>query len=665
MMRRDAVLAGEVFVDVETASEIDLPAVGSDVYFTHPSTRVICLEGITLNEETISWTEGEPPPKRLIEMVLLGWTFVAHGQVFERLAFERILVPKHGFPMPQHWACSMMRARYNGLPAALEFAAQACGLPIEKDMAGARLMRTMCRPRSYTAEGQARWWHLEDLDKLKRLKAYCLQDCKVSMSVWRYTRTPPPEAQAQYEMIARMNKRGVQVDLRFARAAVQLAKRAREKIDQQIRRITQGAVDAATKVAQLKAWIALFGIELTSLDKRDVQRFLAQPGEDIPEPVRQAIVLRLDAAKSSVSKFEAMLKRANLRGRVEDVHVWHGASTGRLSSQGLQAQNFRREIHPQAERAMQAVHAGDLQTIELLFGEPLELLSTLLRPALIPQPGRQFVGGDLSQIEARILAWIANDQPILELFRKGADVYKYVASQLFRVSTEQVSAEQRQAGKVADLAFGFGGAMGALQAMTRQYGMPAFEEDEAKRLVAAWRESHPLYLSMWRAFERAAKAAVIHPYKPWRVPGPVDLDFAYDGRHLYLRLPSGRLITYRDVQLEDRPTPWGEVLPALVASGVNSMTRRYERYALSRVILVENAVQGIAADIMLAGALECDRSRYEPVLSVHDELVCEPPPELLEEAAVRIGWVMTQPLEWSRGLPLAVKTWRGDRYLKR
>ena len=664
MMRHNALLAGEVFVDVETASEVDLPAVGSDVYFAHPSTRAICLEGITPDEEVISWTEGEPPPQRLVQMVLLGWTFVAHGQVFERLAFERILVPRHGFPMPSYWACTMMRARYNGLPAALEFAAQACGLPVEKDMAGARLMRMMCRPRGYTEDGKARWWHIEDPEKLQRLKAYCLQDCQVSMALWRYTRTPPPDALEQYEVIARMNKRGVQVDIPFARAAVQLAKQAREKIDFEIRKVTRGAVDTATKVAKLKAWIALFGIELASLDKRDVQRFLSKPGEDIPEPVRQAIQLRLDAAKSSVSKYQAMVSRANAQGRVEDAHVWHGASTGRLSSQGLQAQNFRREIHPEAERAMPLIHAGNLTAIELLFGEPLELLSTLLRPTLIPRPGREFIGGDLSQIEARILAWIAGDQAILTLFRHDSDVYKYVASQLFHLPLDQVTAAQRQAGKVADLAFGFGGAVGALQAMARQYGMPAFDEAEAERLVAAWRETHPLYLRMWKAFDGAAKAAVIHPGKPWRVAGAVDLDYAYDGHHLYLRLPSGRLITYRDVRLEDRPAPWGEDLPTLIASGVNSLTKRYERYILSRVVLVENAVQGIAADIMLSGMQECDRSGYDPVLSVHDELVCEPPPELLDEADIRISWIMTQPLDWAAGLPLAVKTWRGPRYAK-
>ena len=392
------------------------------MYFSHPSTRVICLEGISEDgQHEVSWTEGEPMAALAVSVAYprYGWmTFVAHGVVFERLAFERILVPRHGFAMPVAWACTMMRARYNALPAALEFAAAAAGLDVAKDMAGARLMRTMCRPRAIEPDGTRRWWHLEDPAKVVRLKSYCRQDCVVSRALWKITRTPPEAAQLQYALIARMNTRGIGVDIAFARAAIALARAARLRIDTQMRWITQGAVSSATKVAALKRWIALFGIELASLDKRDVARFLARAGEDLPAGVREAILLRLDSAKTSVAKYEAMESRANAQGRVEDSHVWCGASTGRLSSQGLQTQNFRRGIHPQAERAMALILKGtDLAMIEVMFGEPLELLSTLLRPSLIPRAGRQYVGADLSQIEARVTAWLARDKRILAALR--------------------------------------------------------------------------------------------------------------------------------------------------------------------------------------------------------------------------------------------------------
>jgi DNA polymerase len=274
------------------------------------------------------------------------------------------------------------------------------------------------------------------------------------------------------------------------------------------------------------------------------------------------------------------------------------------------------------------------------------------------------VGGDLSQIEARVTAWLAGDERILELFRQHEDVYAHTAGDVFHVAPADVTSLQRQAGKVCDLALGFGGAVGALQSMTRTYRMPAFEDEEAQRLVDAWRDARPLYPRLWKALEYAAKMAVANPGKPWRVAIAPDLDYASDGTHLYLRLPSRRLITYRDVKLMDMPVPWGGTAPQLVANGVNSVTRRFERFVLSRVILTENAVQGIAADVMLAGLEQCDRAKFEPVLSVHDELVCEPPPELAEEAAVRMGWLLTAPLPWSKGLPLAVKIWKGERYMK-
>lgn len=658
----DFPLAGDVFIDVETASEVDLPAVGSDVYFAHPSTRVLCLEGIVQDgEEVITWSEGEPCPQRLHDMVKYGWEFWAHGFVFERLAFERILVPRHGFPMPQWWSCTMARARFNALPAALEFAGAAAGLGITKDMAGARLMRTMCRPRKVDADGTRHWWHQEDPAKLVRLKQYCLTDAKVSRSLKKYTRSLTEDAQAHWEVTARMNARGIGIDVPFARAAVELARRARARIDKQLRDVTYGMVPSATRVQALKDWCALYGVTVTSLDKRDVAKFLQREG--LPEPIREAIGLRLDAAKSSVAKYEAMLTRSNAQARVQDAHVWHGAGTGRLSSQGLQVQNFRRDIHPDALQAMRLVKQGNIDLIEAFYGEPLELLSTLLRPAIIAQPGHCLVGGDLSQIEARITAWFAGDERILKVFAGGRDLYRYTAAFMFGGTPEAITDHQRQAGKVCDLALGFGGGAGALHQMARQYGM-SFSELQGIDLVERWRATHPKYKAMWHAFEFAATQAVRHPGRPFAVSTPADLDYASDGRHLYLRLPSGRLITYRDVRQEIVTTPWGEKKLGLTACGVDAKTKRYLRYVITYIVLVENAVQGTAADVMFNGMEECDRCGYRPVLSVHDEIVCEPPVQLIEEARARVGIVMTAPLAWLPGVPLAAKTWSDPRYLK-
>ena len=668
-MKRDAILlAGDCFVDVETASLVDLPECGSDVYFAHPSTRVLCAV-FTTEDAEISWCEGEPVPQRVIDMVLLGWRFIAHGVVFERLAFERILCPRHGFPMPDHWGCSMMKARYNGIPAALEHAAAALGLPVEKDMQGARLMRVMCRPRGFLPDGTPRWWHLEDPAKLKRLVEYCAQDTRVSQAVWKYTRFPYPADMATYELVVRMNRRGIGVDLDFAEHAVKLAEWAINKVNTELRIVTKGSVDAATKVKQLKEWIATYGVELDSLDKRTVAVFLNERGADLPEPVREAIALRLEAGKSSVSKYRSMLNRTNAEGRVQDSHVWYGASTGRLSSQGLQAQNFRRAIHKAARMVMDFIRENPALSVLFMWGEPMELLSTLLRPTLRARPGRQLVGADLSQIEARVCAWLAGDQEILDLFASGADLYKHTASGMFGVTIEAVSDDQRQMGKVADLALGFGGGKGALHSMGLIYGV-SFEDDDAAQIVKLWRMGHPHHKRMWTAFEEAALAAVMNPGKSWRVAGPVDIDYAFDGRHLYCRLPSGRLLTYRDIELTQKVLPWtgrnGEAIyaPALMASGVNSVTRRYERYELTRIIMVENAVQAISADVMFAGLDAADAADFEPVLSVHDELVCEPAPELLEACQAQLGMLMTRPLDWAPGLPLACKTWSAPCYLK-
>lgn len=671
-MQRDTFLAGDCFVDVETASLVDLPECGSDVYFEHPSTRVLCVVVTVSDDEEIHWKEGEPCPPRIFELVLLGWRFWAHGVVFERLAFERVLCRRHGWPMPEHWGCTMMRARYNGLPGALEHAASSLGLPVEKDMQGARLMRVMCRPRGFLPDGTPRWWHLEEPAKLDRLVSYCATDTHVSRGVKKFTRTPYPKDQATYELVARMNKRGVGIDMDFARRAVELAEWAIEKVNRDLRIITKGRVTKASKVAQLKAWIKEFGVPLESLDKRAVAAFMDQPGAELPEPVRAAIALRLEAGKSSVSKYRSMLNRANSEGRVQDAHVWCGASTGRLSSQGLQTQNFRRQIHKQALRVMNYIKDGAAPlAVALMWGEPMELLSTLLRPTIRAREGRMLVGGDLSQIEARVTAWLADDQEILDLFRSGADLYKHTAAGLFGVAIEAVTDIQRQCGKVSDLALGFGGSHGALHAMGAIYGVK-FTDAEAKQIVKTWRVRRPLYPKMWKAFDEAAIAAVLNPGKTWRVAGPVDIDYAFDeaSGHLYCRLPSGRLLTYRDVELSRQELPWrgpdGEALyaPLLLACGVNSVTRRYEQYELTRIILVENAVQAISADVMFVGLEATDSAGFEPVLSVHDEQVCEPPPELLAQCQAQLGYLMTQPIDWAPGLPLAVKTWSAECYLK-
>jgi DNA polymerase len=668
MKRDDLFIAGDCFVDVETASLVDLPECGSDVYFAHPTTRVLCAV-FTTDQGEYSWLEGQPVPNVVRNMVLFGYRFIAHGVTFERLAFERVLCPQHGFPMPEHWGCSMMKARFNGIPAALEHAASALGLPVEKDMQGARLMRIMCRPRGFNPDGTPRWWHLEEPAKLARLVDYCAQDTRVSRAVWRYTRHPFPADMKTYELVQRMNRRGVGIDIEFAEKAVRLAEWAIDKVNRELRIITKGSVDAASKVKQLKAWIATYGIELDSLDKRTVAVFLNQVGADIPEPVREAIGLRLEAGKSSVTKYRSMLHRANKCGRVSDSHVWYGASTGRLSSQGLQTQNFRRAIHRQARVVMDFIVKNPELFVFFTWGEPMELLSTLLRPTLRAAPGRELVGADLSQIEARVTAWLADDQDVLALFESGADLYRHTASSMFFIEVADVSDLQRQMGKVADLALGFGGGKGALHSMGAIYGV-TFTDDEAALIVKLWRTAHPRHAKMWKAFEEAALAAVMNPGKTWRVAGPVDIDYGFDGTHLYCRLPSGRLLTYRDVELSSQVLPWtdreGNLVhaPLLLASGVNSVTRRYERYELSRIVLVENAVQAIACDVMFAGLDAADAADFEPVLSIHDELVCEPAPELLEDCRSQLGVLMTRPLDWAPGLPLACKTWSGPCYLK-
>lgn len=655
-------IGGDVFIDVETCSPVDLTKTGSKVYFEHPDTHVICLEAITPDGEVISWTEGEPPPKRLEELMLFGWTFWAHNVRFEQLAFEHILCKLHGFSMPDWWGCTMARARFNGLPPALEHCAKALGLPVEKDMAGSRLMLTMARPRGYDKFGSARWWHREEPEKLVRLKRYCLQDCKVSMAVHSHTRPLTEAMYDQYDMVQRMNRRGVGIDLTFAQAAVNAASAAREEIDKKLRTITRQMVPAATRVKQLKEWASLmFDVNITSLDKRDIQSWLE--GDALPEPVRDAINLRLEAAKSSVAKYKSMLTRVNAAGRVEDAHVFHGASTGRLTSQGLQVQNFVRDVLKNCDEAIELIQRGKIELLQLFHGEPLEVLSKLLRPTLVPTEGRCFVGGDLSQIEARITAALAKDERILKLFADGKDVYRYTAAFMFGLAVTLVTEAQRQMGKVADLALGFGGGAGALHSMGRLYGV-TFSDAQATKLVERWRATHEAHRAMWRSFEYAAMRAVRNPRKPQQVNCGLDVDFAFDGRHLYMRLPSRRIITYREVRIEIVDAPWGEKIAALTAAGVNSLTRRFERYLLTRIILVENCVQGIAADVMFSGMWEADVSGYRPVLSVHDELVTEPPIELADECEVRLGWVMTQPLSWLPGVPLAVKTWRAQRYIK-
>lgn len=665
-------------IDFETYSACELKDAGLDNYASDPTTGVHCMAWCFDDEPVQVWAAGQIIPP-VVDHVRNGGEVVAHNAAFELAIWNKVCVPKFGWPLlsPKQMRCTMAQAYAMSLPGALEKAAAALGIPQQKDMAGARVMMQLAKPRMFVTKHPSQpdvvpvFWTPEDApEKFQRLYDYCRQDVEVERAMdARLMRLSDAEQEA-WVLDQIINQRGIRVDLPAIENAIRMVADEKARLDAEMLRVTGGVVGKCTEVQLLIKWIRTQGVEITGLAKADVIDALKV--EDMPPAVRKALQLRQEAAKSSTAKLLAMRNRASRDARVRGCFQYHGASTGRWAHRGIQPGNLprpRKLTKDDDENVRLVYQINDLiarnehRLLDMLYGPTMDALADSVRGMIIANPGHDLVAMDFSAIEARVLAWLAGEEKVLDIFRTHGKIYEHAASGIYRVDMADVTKAQRQIGKVAVLALGYGGGVGAFQSMARVYGVKVGDEqaDEIKR---AWRESHPRIVYYWRDLEGAAINAVeLGCVCKAGAPGR-QVAFKKNGSFLWCRLPSGRVLCYPYPVIKGIETPWGEQKAALHFMSVNGVTNKWEETKTYGGSLSENITQAVARDLLAEAMLRLEHNGYPVVMHVHDEAVVEIPSAYGEDHTHRIEEIMAEVPAWAAGLPVAAEGWRATRYRK-
>ena len=650
-----------LWIDFETRSRCDLPSRGVYNYAQDPSTQVLCMSYAFDDEDVQTWTPDQPFPTRV---AIYNGQIRAHNAAFERLIFWYVICPDFGVPEPalERFYCTAAQARANCAPGSLEDVGRFAGVGMKKDHRGAALVRALSIPQ---ANGAFR----EDAGLMQEMIEYCEQDVRAMRAFSKAMRGLTDEELLDYHVNERINDRGVRLDRPLAQAAVKYAAAEQEEIETIFREITGLTSVRSPRMRewvlervgpQAKAMMMVWkdGVQKASIDKTVRGNLLAMENPDeVPAEVAEVVQCADDLWASSVAKFERAASLSDdLDSRVRGAFVFAGGSaTGRASSYGLQVHNFPRKCARDPELARQALVRGHQIVPE--FGKRVtDVLKSMLRPALIPAEGKSFAVFDYAQIEARVTPWLSmKGEETLDVFREGRDIYVAVASRMFNVDEAAVTDEQRQLGKVAVLACGFGGGVGAFSAMGRVYGVH-MPESEARRTVDLWRRANPWAVPFWSDLEHAYTRAIRRPgdvFKAGRV------QYMMQGEHLWYALPSGRVLCYPYARFEEDGVSYAKASWKPAADA-----KEWPRARLWKGLACENIVQATANDILREALRELDAAGVEVVLHVHDEIVAEIDTDKSEELAAAMRAVMVTPPAWAEGLPLGASGKVMQRYGK-
>ena len=633
-----------VSVDFETRSAVDLRKTGVYKYAADPSTDIWCMAyKAPWSDDVLVWQPGDEVDAYLEDWIRAGGLLSAWNANFERTIWNNIMVGRYQWPDTRinQWRCTMAQASAMGLPRSLGQAAAVLGVEEQKDKTGAALMLRMARPRKVNADGTVTWWNTKD--KVEALVAYCRQDVRTELSVAEALNAMPDSERRLYQLDQRINDRGVALDVDLVHRVKALASNASTEIDAEIQRLTKGQVKAATNGMDLVAWLNSHGIATKSVDKQTVARLLTS--DKLHPVIREVLTLRQNGAKSSTAKYDAMLHAVNEDGRMRGLLVYHGAATGRWSGKLVQPQNFPRPQKKQDELdEIIAKLKADEDVSE--HGAGTVLASDLLRSMLIAEDGHRLMFADYSAIEARVLAWVAGQNDLVETFRKGGDVYKEMASAIYNVDVENVTDAQRQVGKMAILGCGYGMGGKRFAEQCASMGIKV-DEDEAKRIVSVYREKNNRIAQYWRDVEQD----FVDMVKEAGRVGTVGLP-----------LPSGRSLTYHNPRIIQRETPWGAMRDTAQVDTLNSVTRQWVSQIIWGGLLTENVVQATARDMMATAMMALEVKGYNVILSVHDEIISEVPDNFgsLDEMID----IMTRVPAWAKGCPINAEGKEGKRYRK-
>ena len=658
----------ELGIDVETYSSVDIDS-GAYAYTASPDFEIL-LVGYKFSDEdevhVIDMTAGEAEEHPKFWKALTDPSVIktAYNANFERQCFAR----HTGRAMPaEEWRCTMILSVQLGLPRSLSAVGEALGLPEEelKKKTGKALIQYFCKPCKPTRANGGRTRNLPEHapEKWELFKEYNKGDVVTEQSVLARLKDHRPDESEQelWTLDQEINDRGVLLDTDLAAKIVRFDERRSEELVEEAKRITR--LENPNSLAQLKPWLQACGLPVVSLTKDDVTDMLSQDRPMVTPAVRRVLEIRQALGMTSINKYRTMLEVAGSDGRARGILQFYGGRTGRWAGKSLQPQNLVRNSMPDAEldACRDLCKMGDFESLEMLFGEPSGILSQLVRTAFVPSPGCRFVVTDFSAIEARVIAWIAGEDWRLEVFRNGGDIYCESASRIYHVPVAKhgPNAELRQRGKIAELALGYNGGVGAMKAMDTSGTVP---EDEMSEIIRQWRTESPNIVKMWKDCQNAA-VAVISGKAPRKTLQHLQgtsfyMDTVDDTHVLFIRLPSGRPIAYWDPKVED--SDYG---PRISYMAQNQTTRKWERIDTYGGKLTENIVQSVARDCLAEKMKAVNAEGYNIVFHVHDEMIVDAPREDTQ-AADRIDRIMAEPIDWAPGLPLKGGTYECDFYRK-
>jgi DNA polymerase bacteriophage-type len=653
-----------LYLDLETRSQCDLIFHGLAQYARDETTEVICMAYCFDDEPMQFWWSIEEFPSEVSEYLVDGGLVMAHNAEFEMAIFEHVLkIPVS----PEQWRCSMAIALTNNYPAALAVLAENMGIKYSKQQHGTRLIREYCAPHFLT--------EFKEGDRAL-MKEYCATDVEVMREAVKFLRPLTDFEWDEWHLNVKINKRGIPVDVEFCEEALTYSDEIAADANAQLSALTGGKMTKHTQRKSRDEWlfpkltepqmnllvVYKKGEKKYSLDQDHRGYLLAL--EDLDPDARQLLEHINDAGSSALKKY-AVAAHCHVDGRVHNTFRFNGAGTGRFSGMGLQPHNIRRDAYSEedANALIKSIKEG------YVIDAPSTTMARLLRSMISSDEGLYYV--DWSAIEGRVAPWLAEDdssEAKLDLYRKGLDVYIYTASRMTGIPEAEITKDQRQSGKVAELALQFGGGVGALNNMARNYGL-TFSENEAQRTVRLWRSVNPWAEKIWAAYDRAIRDAVLEP----GLTATVGLvSFQSSESFLWCKLPSGRMLAYPRPRWETYETPWGEErrgptfqaavrMSASVPGAVGglevgdptakqtSVGPSAKRNHLRGALIFQNTVQAVAADILREAVMAADTEGLSIIGHVHDEIIGEGP----REDGEILNEIMLEVPEWGTGLPLA------------
>ena len=625
-------------IDIETFSSGDLAKGGVYRYVEAPDFEIL-LFGYSVDGGEVNVVDlacGERIPEEIIEAIK-GKDVIktAHNANFERVCLSRFLgLPTGSYLSASSWRCTMVWSAYMGLPLSLAGVGTVLGLEKQKLEEGKELIRYFCTPRTPTKSNPAMRNYPKDApEKWALFKSYNKRDVEVEMQIQdRLSKFPVPDfVWEEWFIDQQINDCGVELDMTLARNAIEMDARSKEELKNRMQQITE--LENPNSVQQMREWLADNGLETESLGKKEVKAMASEAEGEIKE----VLTLRQQLAKSSVSKYKAMENAVCSDGRVRGCFQFYGANrTGRFSGKIVQLQNLPQNHLDDLKGARELVRRGDYEALRMLYDDVPDTLSQLIRTAFVPKKNNIFLQADFSAIEARVLSWFAGEEWRTEVFVNGGDIYCASASQMFKVPVVKngENGHLRQKGKIAELALGYGGGVGALKAMgALEMGLA---EEELQPLVTAWRNANPNIVRFWWSVDKAAMEAV----KKKTTVVFNNLTFAYQSGFLFITLPSGRRLAYAKPRIGKNQFD----SDAITYEGVGT-AKKWERQETYGPKLVENIVQGTSRDILCYAMKNLKDERI--CMHIHDELVIEGTGSL-----ERICEIMGQTPPWAEGLVL-------------